>query len=408
MIRWIWAFGLMLALDVYVGQAIKTLTRNAAWARWGYWIFSLFVVAVVFWALWRSDPGHRHSEAMKWAAGLMILSVVPKLVVAAVLLTEDLSRLAIGLYGLLDRPSGTGFWPERRAFISQIALGAAVLPFVSIAHGIVLGRWRFRVIRQELWFADLPEAFDGYRIAQISDIHSGSFDNAKAVERGVEMLRKEQPDLLLFTGDLVNDKAEEMAPWEELFGRLNARDGQFSVLGNHDYGDYTAWPTSEAKQRNLLELFEVHHRIGFDLLRNEHRVIERNGDKLYLSGVENWGRPPFPQHGDLNAALNQIPEGGFTVLMSHDPSHFDEQVKQHPHRVHLTLSGHTHGMQFGIEIPGVLRWSPVSLRYPKWAGLYAENGRNLYVNRGFGYLAFPGRVGIWPEITVFTLRRSPS
>ncbi len=405
MIRWIWAFGLLIALDVYAFQAVKTLSRGSIWAKPVYWIFSAGVFAVLVWALWKNDPTSRHSEAMKWAAALMVLSVVPKLMVSAVLLSEDAARLFSGIYAYFSRGGDEPFLPERREFISRIALLLAALPFFSIAYGVHSGRWRFRVIRKELWYTDLPDAFDGYRIAQISDVHSGSFDDRKKLEGGLEMLQKEGADLLLFTGDLVNDRADEMKPWTDLFSTLRARDGQLSVLGNHDYGDYAVWSDAEAKKRNLLDLFEVHRQIGFDLLRNETRAIERDGQQIYVAGVENWGKPPFPQYGDLNKTLGEIPEGAFTVLMSHDPSHFDEQVKVHPHKVHLTLSGHTHGMQFGIEIPGFVKWSPVSLRYPKWAGLYEEFGRKLYVNRGFGYLAFPGRVGIWPEITVLTLRK---
>jgi len=403
--RWIWAFGLLIALDFYVFQAVKTAGKATLWAKPLYWVFSAAVIAVLIWALSKSDPGHRHSEAMKWGAALMVLSVVPKLIVAAVLLTEDAARLFSGMYAYFSRGAEERFLPDRREFISRIALLLAALPFLSIAYGVHSGRWRFRVIRKELWYPELPDAFDGYRIAQISDVHSGSFDDRKKLEHGIQMLQKEAADLILFTGDLVNDRADEMTPWIDLFSGLHARDGQLSVLGNHDYGDYSAWSSPEAKHQNLLDLFEVHKKIGFDLLRNEVRTIERDGQYIHIAGVENWGKPPFPQHGDLNKALGEVPEGGFTVLMSHDPSHFDEQVKVYPHKVQLTLSGHTHGMQFGIEIPGFIKWSPVSLRYPKWAGLYEDLGRKLYVNRGFGYLAFPGRVGIWPEITVLTLRK---
>jgi predicted MPP superfamily phosphohydrolase len=213
-------------------------------------------------------------------------------------------------------------------------------------------------------------------------------------------------DCIVFTGDMVNNTASEAEPWIPVFQRLKAKSGIFSILGNHDYGDYWRFPSPEAKVANMDRLKEIHAEMGMDLLLNDSRFFERNGQRLYLAGVENWGLPPFPQYGDLNSALNQIPEDAFTVLLSHDPSHFDAEVKQHPNKIHLTLSGHTHGMQFGIEIPGWIKWSPVKFKYPKWAGLYPEqDGRVLHVNRGFGFLAFPGRVGIWPEITHITLKK---
>ncbi len=212
-------------------------------------------------------------------------------------------------------------------------------------------------------------------------------------------------DCLLFTGDMVNNSADELDAWQDLVGSLQANGPKLAVLGNHDYGDYMTWPSAEAKIQNLESLKHREKQMGFQMLNNDHIEIERNGQKIYIAGVENWGKPPFPQHGDLKKALKGIPEDGFTVLMSHDPSHFDLEVKQHSKKVHLTLSGHTHGMQFGIEIPGWIKWSPVKWRYAKWAGLYEELGRYLYVNRGFGYLAFPGRVGIWPEVTKIVLRK---
>jgi hypothetical protein len=257
-----------------------------------------------------------------------------------------------------------------------------------------------------LEYEDLPEAFDGFTIAQISDIHSGSFDNQEKVQYGVDMVTELGADAVVFTGDMVNNIADEAEPWIPTFQRLKGKLGIFSILGNHDYGDYWKFPTPEAKVANLDRLKEIHKEMGMDLLLNESRYFERNGQRIYLAGVENWGLPPFPPYGDLDKALEQIPEDAFTVLLSHDPSHFDAKVKQHPIKVHLTLSGHTHGMQFGIEIPGWIKWSPVKFKYPKWAGVYREeDGKVLHVNRGFGYLAFPGRVGMWPEITHITLKK---
>ena len=253
----------------------------------------------------------------------------------------------------------------------------------------------------------MPEAFDGYQISQISDVHSGSFDNAKKIQYGIDLLNEQKSDLIVFTGDLVNNKASEMEDWTEMFSGLKARDGVFSVLGNHDYGDYVQWNSAAEKNENLENLKQVHRDMGWNLLLNEHRFIEKNGEKIALVGVENWGKGGFKKAGDLEAAGKNLQKKDFKVLLSHDPSHWEQVVKEHENNYQLTLSGHTHGMQFGIEIPGWFRWSPVQYRYENWAGIYEEFGRYINVNRGFGYLAFPGRVGIWPEISVIELKRGP-
>jgi predicted MPP superfamily phosphohydrolase len=256
-----------------------------------------------------------------------------------------------------------------------------------------------------LEFGDLPGAFDGYQITQISDIHSGSFDNRKKIEYAVNLINQQKSDVIFFTGDMVNNKAEEMKPWAELFATLEAPDGKFSILGNHDYGDYVTWDSKEAKLNNLEELKQLQTEIGFDLLLNESRYLTRGNEKLALIGVENWGRGGFKKAGDLNKASASIDPGDFKILLSHDPSHWEDVVINDDKHYHLTLSGHTHGMQFGIEIPGWVKWSPVKWRYKYWAGVYEELGQLINVNRGFGFLGYPGRVGIWPEITVITLKR---
>jgi predicted MPP superfamily phosphohydrolase len=272
---------------------------------------------------------------------------------------------------------------------------------------MVAGRFRFRVRRETLYFDDLPAAFDGFTITQLSDIHIGSFDpesHRDEVREGLKLAQDQQSDLFVFTGDLVNNQAEEMLPWKNEFGVLKAPFGQFSILGNHDYGDYLyGFDPSPAKTKNFEQLVATHGEIGFNLMRNQHTVLEKNGEKIYLLGVENWGKG-FKQEGKLNLALDGVPDDAFKILLSHDPSHFDEEVSKHESQIHLTLSGHTHGAQFGVEIPGI-KWSPVQFRYSRWAGIYNEAKRYLYVNRGFGFLGFPGRVGIWPEVTVLTLKR---
>ena len=267
------------------------------------------------------------------------------------------------------------------------------------------GRYNFRVLNYTLHFEDLPEAFDGYRITQISDIHSGSFDNKEKIEYAVDLINEQKSDVLLFTGDMVNNKASEMIPWKETFGRLKAEDGKFSVLGNHDYGDYVDWNSKEEKLQNLEDLKTIQKDIGFDLLLNESRYLEKESQRLALIGVENWGTGGFKQAGDLKKASSRIEANDFKILMTHDPSHWDAEVVNDAYHYHLTLCGHTHGMQFGIEIPGWIKWSPAKWRYKQWAGIYEALGQYINVNRGFGYLGYPGRVGIWPEITVIELKK---
>ena len=401
--RILFTLGFVLAIDLYAYQAFKTVFRSTA-TPWIYWGITLayIILSVIISVLMSS--GKVDYKYLGVLMGASILLAVPKLVAIIPLLIEDITRLGQFLFRAATTQPTT--LPGRRTFISQIALGLAAIPFIGIIDGIWKGRYRYRVISHTLEFEDLPEEFDGFTIAQISDIHSGSFDNQEKVEYGVQMVNELGADTIMFTGDMVNNIATEAEPWIDTFKKLNGKNGVFSILGNHDYGDYWRFPSAQAKVDNLDRLKEIHAEMGMDLLLNESRFFERNGQRLYLAGVENWGLPPFPQYGDLQEALNRIPEDAFTVLLSHDPSHFDAEVKQHSKKVHLTLSGHTHGMQFGIEIPGWIKWSPVKFKYPKWAGLYPEpDGRVLHVNRGFGFLAFPGRVGMWPEITHITLRR---
>jgi predicted MPP superfamily phosphohydrolase len=292
---------------------------------------------------------------------------------------------------------------SRRKFVIGTSTVVAGIPFLSMIQGITFGKYDFQVRNITLKFPDLPEAFDGFKIAQISDIHSGSFDSLSAVKRGIDLVNQQGADIIAFTGDLVNSKSEEVLPFLETYKHLQALHGMYSVKGNHDYGIYYNWPSQEEHIKDQRDMEKHHASIGFKLLNNANQIIERNGQKLALIGVENWGKSPFPQVGDLDLALQGSETTPFTVLLSHDPSHWEEKVLEHPRKIHLTLSGHTHGMQFGVEIPG-FKWSPVKYRYPRWAGLYKEQDQYLYVNRGFGFIGFPGRVGIRPEITVFELK----
>ena len=294
--------------------------------------------------------------------------------------------------------------PSRRRFVSLIGMGVAAIPFAGMIYGMLWGRYNYRVVKHTLYFDDLPEAFDGYRVVHISDIHSGSFDNAEKVQYGIDMINAQHADVIFFTGDLVNNKAEEMRPWIAHFKQLHAKDGVYSVLGNHDYGDYVQWDSPDEKAKNLEALKQIHQQLGFCLLNNESVFLSRGQQRIAVVGVENWGQG-FVKKGNLKQALSQVDKKDFKILLSHDPTHWQYEVLKDPNFIHLTLSGHTHGMQFGIEIPGVIKWSPAGWRYKYWGGVYKEKDRYINVNRGFGYLAFPGRVGMPPEITVIELKK---
>lgn len=331
----------------------------------------------------------------KIATHLFVTLISGQLVFALVKVIGELFRIILSQFNIQVITS------YGISYTSFVIFLMVILLFID---GIFRGKYAYRVIEQTLYFDDLPKNFDGFKIAQISDIHSGSFNNTKAVQKGIDLVIKQKADLFVFTGDLVNNKAEEIKPWIPFFNKIKAPYGQFSILGNHDYGDYMAWKSPQEKQQNLENLKKYHQEIGFKLLLDEHVYLEKGNDKIVLAGVENWGIG-FGERGDLNAALKGTSTQEFKVLLSHDPSHFDEQVKNYPSKINLTLSGHTHGMQFGIEMFGI-KWSPVKLRYKHWAGLKEENNRYLYINRGFGFIGFSGRVGIWPEVTLITLRRS--
>lgn len=279
----------------------------------------------------------------------------------------------------------------------------SAIPLLTFLLGVFRGRYNFKVFKETLAFNDLPNAFDGFKIIQISDVHSGSFDSKKAMQKGLDLIMAQKPDLILFTGDLVNNLAMEFEPYIDQFKKLEAPHGKFSILGNHDYGLYMPFKSKEAHVKNNQEIIEHHPAMGFDLLLNENRLIEKDGESIRLIGVENWGRPPFPPHGDLDKAIEGTHADEFSILMSHDPHHWEDKVLPHNKHFNITLSGHTHGMQLGFDYKW-FKWSPIKVRYKNWAGLYKKNNQYLYVNRGFGHLGFPGRVGIKPEITVLELK----
>jgi predicted MPP superfamily phosphohydrolase len=405
--RWILTIGLLLIFQWYSFQAIKTLT-SAKWIGMVYLLLVAFVIGNLLLHTLYFERTPQTEPRLMYAIGFFISLFVFQAVLTLVLLAEDVIRIPQAIYHFFTRiPGEVQFMPARRVLISKIALGLAALPFTSLLYGMYRGKYNYKVLAYELEYEDLPEAFDGFTITQISDIHSGSFDNPEKVAYGIDLINQQQSDLVLFTGDLVNNKAAEIKPWIRYFSKISAPYGIYSVLGNHDYGDYTRWETEELKSKNLESLFQSQKEMGWKLLLNEADFIEKKGARLAIVGVENWGNG-FKQAGDLDRALAKVEEKDFKILLSHDPSHWEAKVLPHPYKVHLTLSGHTHGMQFGIEIPGWIKWSPVKWRYKQWAGIYEASNQKLNVNRGFGYLAYPGRVGMWPEISVITLKRTKS
>lgn len=397
---------LLFLLDWYVFQGVKSLTagwQSLFFRRSIYWSFLIVNIGLpVFIAVVYLNMG-RMNAWFTMAGSVFLTLLISKIVFVAILAGGDLFRVAEGGFNwLANSENQENFLPGRRKFFSQLAFSVAIVPFTSFLYGITKGKYNFKVHRHTLYFDDLPKAFDGFTIAQISDIHAGSFDNMDAVRQGVEMINAQHADLFVFTGDLVNSVASEFDPWVEIFKKIKAPYGQFSILGNHDYGDYHAWPTEDAKAANLQALKRHHADTGFRLLLDECVELEKDGQKIVLAGVENWGLG-FGKRGDLRKALRSASPDAFKILLSHDPTHWDNEVKNFKAPVQLTLSGHTHGMQMGVEFAG-LRWSPSKYRYPKWAGIYQENDRYINVNRGFGFLGFSGRVGIWPEITVLELK----
>jgi uncharacterized protein len=404
--RWIIFIVLYLLINIYAFQAIRTLSRNY-WIIIPYIIISVGILAYFLYEWNQPNPEGGFTGGRAYSLGMVLAIMAGNLVVTLFMFGEDIVRVLMAGYNRLFTSSSNFDLPTRRRFLSQLALGIAAIPFASLLYGMYQGKYNYKVLKYTLHFDDLPDAFDGYRITQISDIHSGSFDNKEKIEYAIDLINEQESDSVFFTGDLVNNLAEEMTPWTSTFAKIKSRDGVYSVLGNHDYGDYVSWDSDRDRLANLEALKGVHSKMGWNLLLNEHRLIEKNGERIAFVGVENWGIGGFKKKGDLDKAGQGLTEKDFKVLLSHDPSHWQEKIKNDPKNYQLTLSGHTHGMQFGIEIPGWFKWSPVQYRYENWAGIYEEFGRYINVNRGFGYLAYPGRVGIWPEISVIELRKGP-
>ncbi|UQB70386.1 metallophosphoesterase [Epilithonimonas zeae] len=391
--------GVFLVLEIYVYQAFKTVYTNQN-ARLIYWIPTILIYTFLIYSVVTFNRASHKYLNFQIVFSVILIFVLPKILVAIFLLIEDIIRLLNFGYNYVA--TDNHIYPSRRKFISLVGLGSGAVLAGMVLDGIIFGKYRHKARIVRLKLKNLPASFKGYKIVQISDVHSGSFQNPKKLQHAIDLINEQNADLVLFTGDMVNNYADEFVPFIDLFSQIKGKDGKFAVLGNHDYGEYGEWKNEEERRNNIPLLVEYEKKAGFQMLRNENRIIERNGEKLYILGVENWGIPPFPQFGDLDRATQDVPVEACKILMSHDPSHFDAVVRNHPKDVQLTLSGHTHGMQFGIDLKN-FKWSPVKFKYPKWADLYQTGDKYLYVNRGFGVIGYPGRVGVLPEITVFEL-----
>ncbi len=400
-------------VDLYAFRGIRILIKNLPilW-RQGinlfYWLAPvvIFVITILISMQMREVMTSSKFRLLYFLTGFFTLIYVPKLVFIAFQLSNDAVRIIGWILTKFSAPetkvATAGIAMTRTEFLSKVGIVAAAIPFLSVVHGIVRGRFNYKVKDIKLIFSNLPKSFDGFRVLQISDWHIGSFHgHSDKVEEAVELIIRQNADLILFTGDFVNNVAEEMEEFIPILKKINAIHGVYSILGNHDYGEYVSWKSEEEHSANMKRLYSFQEQAGFTLLRNDSFTLEKSGEKIGIAGVENWGLPPFPQYGDIDKAIDNIQSLPFKILMSHDPSHWDAQVLKKSD-IDLTLSGHTHGMQFGINIPGI-KWSPIKWKYPRWNGLYQENSQYLYVNVGIGYIAFPGRVGFMPEITVFEL-----
>ena len=409
MLRWLIVIVVFLLIEIYAFQAFKTASKNG-WFTKSYIIINSLVFINLFYRIFNVylkdlDYSDQYYNFLSIPFALFFTLFCFKLILISFLFFEDILRLIVSTYKFFFS-STESFLIDRRGFLSKIALLIASIPIPFVLYGIFKGRYNYRVYNYDLNFEDLPKEFDGYQITHISDIHSGSLNNIKSVEYAVELINEQNSDLILFTGDIVNNRADELDDWKNTLSKIEASDGKFSVLGNHDYGDYVNWEFKYQKSENFEKLLKIQKEIGFKLLMNKNIKISRGLNSISIIGVENWGKGGFKKKGDIDKACEGLENDTFKIVMSHDPSHWDEILKNHKTHFHLTLSGHTHGMQFGIEIPGWIKWSPAKWAYKHWAGLYNENKQFLNVNRGFGVLGFPGRVGIPPEISVITLKKS--
>ncbi|MEO5889709.1 MAG: metallophosphoesterase [Ferruginibacter sp.] len=401
----------MLLLDTYVFQAIKAVSQSASPKTKAviysiYWtVTGLAIIGFLVFAF--TDQYFLPRKVRTYLFAIIIGLFMAKMTATIFILIDDIRRGIQWLAGKLFYNNTEGEAMNdgitRSVFLSWFSLAVGGSLFGTLIYGFG-NKYKYDIKRVQLSYNNLPEGFKGLKILHISDIHSGSFTDKKAVNHGVQEILKENADIILFTGDLVNDKANEMDDYLDVFNQLKAPMGVYSTLGNHDYGDYVQWPADGiSKEQNLENLKKVHASLGWKLLMNEHVVLEKGGDQIALLGIENWSaKRNFPKHGRMDLAHPGTEKYPFKILMSHDPSHWDAEIRPKYADIDLMLSGHTHGMQFGIEVPG-FKWSPVQYVYKQWAGLYEDVQQKLYVNRGFGFIGYPGRVGILPEITLIEL-----
>jgi predicted MPP superfamily phosphohydrolase len=401
---------IFLLIDAYFYQGVLWASKNWSplWKnalRIGFWIPTAFALAAVTWWTF-GNPYAISASTRNFVITGIVATYFSKVIGVVILLGEDLYRGVrwvasyVG-WGVKDSLPGDAI--PRSEFLSKIAVATAALPAGAFVYGIVSGAHDYRIRRVTVSLKNLPKSFDGVRIGQISDIHSGSFWNRVAVQGGVDQLMKEKPDMIFFTGDLVNNQTNEVRDYLPIFGKVKAPLGVFSVTGNHDYGDYHRWTSPEAKSQNFRDLVQAHRTMGYDILMNENRIVEVGGEKIAILGNENWG-VRFSRYGKLDQAYQGSEEAAVKLLLSHDPTHWDAEVRPKFPDIDMMFAGHTHGFQFGVEISN-FKWSPVQYVYKQWADLHREGDQYLYVNRGFGYIGYPGRVGIPPELTIFELKR---
>ena len=404
----------LLLIDWYFYQAIITVMEEVsaskrmivAYIYWGCTLLTFIVFVTMFFiplADW-----HRYLRV--YLTGFIVMVIISKIIGTVFIATDDIIRLFLWIASYFTTPTSiakeTAHSISRLKFLNQLALGMTAIPFAAFIYGMVKGAFDYRVHAVKVILPNLPASFNGLKILQVSDIHAGSYVSSSHLDEAIKIIEKHQPDLLFFTGDLVNNTASETYPFIDVLGKMKAPMGVFSILGNHDYGDYVVWDSHEAKTKNFNDMKEVHAKLGWKLLMNEHVSVKRGEDEIAIIGVENWGGSfHFPKFGDLKKAHAGTEKYPVKLLLSHDPSHWDLQVKGEFKDIDVTFSGHTHGGQFGIEIKR-LKWSPSQYAYKQWAGLYNHHKQYLYVNRGLGFLGYPGRVGISPEITVMELFNS--
>ena len=399
----------LIIFEWYGLEGLETVFDESYTLSIGYFIIDAIVIAIFYKSFinFRSTAGKVRSSLTNFLFGLGFAIVITKIVFVGFLLLQDLGRILIEMFSIISSliTEQQSEYPPRSYLFTLISIVLSSIPFISMLYGISCGKYNYKVENITLKFPDLPKSFDGFKIIQISDIHAGSFDSVEKVKLGIDKIVDQNADLIVFTGDLVNSMKEEIDPYIDVFAQLSAPFGMYSILGNHDYyGMYQVAKKDELARKIYMDDFRnKHEKIGFSLLNNTSVLIKKNEESIRLIGVENWGSGPFPKKGDLNSALEGVEPKEFSILLSHDPTHWDHHVLIHNKHIHLTLSGHTHGMQFGINF-GKFKWSPVKYRYKKWMGLYEEANQFLYVNRGFGFLAWPGRVGMSPEITLIELK----